>query len=131
MELVDDCTAPNILLTTVCIQETYDMFEMNGDLEKKKKKIKKKERLEGMKKEMDIVSDELNKEIAFKTVFTMSIEDNLMITVFQCKIVWYMDNSTISKSIYFCLPLQDDHEITIEELEMRYNTSVSKVGHLK
>lgn len=48
------------------------MFEMNGDLEKKKKKkIKKKERLEGMKKEMDIVSDALNKEIAFKTVFIM------------------------------------------------------------
>lgn len=55
----------------------------------------------------------------------------MVITGFQCKIVWYMDNSTISKSIYFCLPLQDDHEITIEELEMRYNTSVSKVGHLK
>lgn len=34
------------------------MFEMNGKLdEKKKRKIKKKERLEGMKKEMDIVSD--------------------------------------------------------------------------
>lgn len=33
------------------------MFEMNGDMDKKKKKkIKKKERLEGMKKEMDIVS---------------------------------------------------------------------------
>lgn len=29
-----------------------------------------------------------------------------------------------------CLPLQDDHEITIEELEMRYNTSVSKVRYL-
>lgn len=26
-----------------------------------------------------------------------------------------------------CLLLQDDHEITIEELEMRYNTSVTKV----
>lgn len=48
------------------------MFEMNGDLEKKKKKkIKKKERLEGMKKEMDIVSDALIKEIALKTVFIM------------------------------------------------------------
>lgn len=36
------------------------MFEMNGELDKKKKKkIKKKERLEGMKKEMDIVSDGL------------------------------------------------------------------------
>lgn len=71
MELVDDCTAPSVSLTTVCIQETYDMFEMNGDLEKKKKKIKKKERLEGMKKEMDIVSDGLNKETALKTVFIM------------------------------------------------------------
>ncbi|CDQ83296.1 unnamed protein product [Oncorhynchus mykiss] len=53
------------------------MFEMNGEVDvkmKKKKKIKKKDRLEGMKKEMDI----------------------------------------------------DDHEITIEELEMRYTTSVSK-----
>lgn len=33
------------------------MFEMDGDMDKKKKKkIKKKEKLEGMKKEMDIVS---------------------------------------------------------------------------
>ncbi len=33
------------------------MFEMNGDMDKKKKKKqKKKEKLEGMKKEMDIVS---------------------------------------------------------------------------
>lgn len=58
MEVVEWCTVLNILLSTVCIQETYDMFEMNGELDKKKKKkIKKKERLEGMKKEMDIVSD--------------------------------------------------------------------------
>ncbi|TMS10925.1 Potassium-transporting ATPase alpha chain 1 [Larimichthys crocea] len=56
-------------------QDTYDMFEMDGDMDKKKKKKqKKKEKLEGMKKEMDI----------------------------------------------------DDHEITIEELEMRYTTSVTK-----
>uniref|UniRef100_A0A8C7HN04 Sodium/potassium-transporting ATPase subunit alpha n=1 Tax=Oncorhynchus kisutch TaxID=8019 RepID=A0A8C7HN04_ONCKI len=57
--------------------DSYDMFEMNGEVDvkmKKKKKIKKKDRLEGMKKEMDI----------------------------------------------------DDHEITIEELEMRYTTSVTK-----
>lgn len=40
----------------VFLQDTYDMFEMDGDLDKKKKKIKKKEKLEGMKKEMDIVS---------------------------------------------------------------------------
>uniref|UniRef100_A0A3Q3LQV2 Sodium/potassium-transporting ATPase subunit alpha n=1 Tax=Mastacembelus armatus TaxID=205130 RepID=A0A3Q3LQV2_9TELE len=56
-------------------KEAYDMFEMDGEMsKKKKKKMKKKEKLEGMKKEMDI----------------------------------------------------DDHEITIEELEMRYNTSVTK-----
>lgn len=33
------------------------MFEMDGEMNgKKKKKMKKKERLEGVKKEMDIVS---------------------------------------------------------------------------
>lgn len=33
------------------------MFEMDGEMDKKKnKKMKKKEKLEGMKKEMDIVS---------------------------------------------------------------------------
>lgn len=33
------------------------MFEMNGDTDKKKnKKMKKKEKMEGMKKEIDIVS---------------------------------------------------------------------------
>lgn len=33
------------------------MFEMDGEMDKKKKKkINKKEKLEGMKKEMDIVS---------------------------------------------------------------------------
>lgn len=43
---------------STCIQDSYDMFEMDGDLDKKKKKkMKKKEKLEGMKKEMDIVSD--------------------------------------------------------------------------
>uniref|UniRef100_A0A673X707 Sodium/potassium-transporting ATPase subunit alpha n=1 Tax=Salmo trutta TaxID=8032 RepID=A0A673X707_SALTR len=39
------------------LQDSYDMFEMNGEVDvkmKKKKKIKKKDRLEGMKKEMDI-----------------------------------------------------------------------------
>lgn len=36
------------------------MFEMDGEMDKKKKKkMKKKEKLEGMKKEMDIVSKEL------------------------------------------------------------------------
>ncbi|XP_071772883.1 potassium-transporting ATPase alpha chain 1 [Centroberyx gerrardi] len=58
-------------------KDAYDMFEMDGEVDvkvKKSKKMKKKERLEGMKKEMDI----------------------------------------------------DDHEITFEELEMRYNTSVTK-----
>ena len=35
------------------------MFEMDGDMDKKKKKKqKKKEKLEGMKREMDIVSKE-------------------------------------------------------------------------
>lgn len=34
------------------------MFEMDGEMDKKKKKkMKKKEKLEGMKKEMDIVSE--------------------------------------------------------------------------
>lgn len=34
------------------------MFEMDGEMDKKKrKKMKKKEKLEGMKKEMDIVSN--------------------------------------------------------------------------
>uniref|UniRef100_A0A8C8HYZ6 Sodium/potassium-transporting ATPase subunit alpha n=1 Tax=Oncorhynchus tshawytscha TaxID=74940 RepID=A0A8C8HYZ6_ONCTS len=64
-------------MSSLCLQDSYDMFEMNGEVDvkmKKKKKIKKKDRLEGMKKEMDI----------------------------------------------------DDHEITIEELEMRYTTSVTK-----
>lgn len=42
---------------STCIQDTYDMFEMNGEADKKKKKMKKKEKLEGMKKEMDIVSN--------------------------------------------------------------------------
>ncbi|XP_071398729.1 potassium-transporting ATPase alpha chain 1-like, partial [Centroberyx affinis] len=58
-------------------KDAYDMFEMDGEMDvqvKKSKKMKKKEKLEGMKKEMDI----------------------------------------------------DDHEITIEELEMRYNSSVTK-----
>ncbi|XP_034408911.1 potassium-transporting ATPase alpha chain 1-like [Cyclopterus lumpus] len=58
-------------------KDTYDMFEMDGEMDKKKKKkkkINKKEKMEGMKKEMDI----------------------------------------------------DDHEITIEELELRYNTNVTK-----
>ncbi|KAM7383541.1 hypothetical protein PAMP_003185 [Pampus punctatissimus] len=56
-------------------KDTYDMFEMDGQMDKKKKKkMKKNEKLEGMKKEMDI----------------------------------------------------DDHEITIEDLEMRYNTSITK-----
>ncbi|TNN80830.1 Potassium-transporting ATPase alpha chain 1 [Liparis tanakae] len=57
-------------------KDAYDMFEMDGEMEKKKKKkkVNKKERMEGMKKEIDI----------------------------------------------------DDHEITIEELELRYNTSVTK-----
>lgn len=32
------------------------MFEMDGQADKKKKKMKKTEKLEGMKKEMDIVS---------------------------------------------------------------------------
>ncbi|KAG9335409.1 hypothetical protein JZ751_004731, partial [Albula glossodonta] len=61
--------------------DSYGMFvemdKMDGEMDvqiKKKKKIKKKERLENMKKEMDI----------------------------------------------------DDHEITIEELEMKYTTSVTK-----
>lgn len=35
------------------------MFQMDGEMDKKKKKkMKKKEKLEGMKKEMDIVSDD-------------------------------------------------------------------------
>lgn len=47
-----------IVSISTCIQDSYDMFEMNGDMDKKKKKkMKKKEKLEGMKKEMDIVSD--------------------------------------------------------------------------
>lgn len=51
------CLRMNILPIAVCIQDTYDMFEMDGDMDKKKKKkMKKKEKLEGMKKEMDIVS---------------------------------------------------------------------------
>lgn len=38
------------------------MFEMDGEMDKKKKKkMKKKEKLEGMKKEMDIVSKEFKK----------------------------------------------------------------------
>lgn len=47
------------------------MFEMNGDMDKKKKKkIKKKEKLEGMKREMDIVSktNELFSKEEIKTV---------------------------------------------------------------
>lgn len=48
----------SIVSISTCIQDSYDMFEMNGDMDKKKKKkMKKKEKLEGMKKEMDIVSD--------------------------------------------------------------------------
>lgn len=48
----------SIVSISTCIQDSYDMFEMNGDMDKKKKKkLKKKEKLEGMKKEMDIVSD--------------------------------------------------------------------------
>uniref|UniRef100_A0A8C7CAX7 Sodium/potassium-transporting ATPase subunit alpha n=1 Tax=Oncorhynchus kisutch TaxID=8019 RepID=A0A8C7CAX7_ONCKI len=46
-------------MSSLCLQDSYDMFEMNGEVDvkmKKKKKIKKKDRLEGMKKEMDIVS---------------------------------------------------------------------------
>ena len=44
------------------------MFEMDGEMDKKKsKKMKKKERLEGMKKEMDIVSIK-TKEWGFKSM---------------------------------------------------------------
>ena len=48
------CPSPNL---ADILQDNYDMFEMDGDGKaKKSKKAKKKERLEGMKKEMDIVS---------------------------------------------------------------------------
>ena len=49
-----ECPSPNM---SDIYQDNYDMFEMDGDGKgKKSKKEKKKERLEGMKKEMDIVS---------------------------------------------------------------------------
>lgn len=53
-------SSPSKIIVSIStrIQDSYDMFEMNGDMDKKKKKkMKKKEKLEGMKKEMDIVSD--------------------------------------------------------------------------
>lgn len=49
----------NIFPISGFVQDSYNMFEMDGEMEKKKKKkIKKKEKLEGMKKEMDIVSND-------------------------------------------------------------------------
>lgn len=85
-----------------------EMDKMDGELDvkiKKKKKIKKKERLESMKREMDIVS-----------------EGNFY--TFLWKIWMYLSYLVSPHNGLF---LQDDHEITIEDLEARYSTNITKV----
>uniref|UniRef100_A0A8D3DLJ1 Sodium/potassium-transporting ATPase subunit alpha n=1 Tax=Scophthalmus maximus TaxID=52904 RepID=A0A8D3DLJ1_SCOMX len=57
----------NIFPISGFVQDSYNMFEMDGEMEKKKKKkIKKKEKLEGMKKEMDIVSNDSYNELEMR-----------------------------------------------------------------
>lgn len=88
-----------------------EMDKMDGemDVKIKKKKVKKKEKLESMKKEMDIVC------------WTV-LESFLWIH----DVLFCMD-----VSLFICSSMQDDHEITIDELELKYTTSVSKVTYKK
>lgn len=44
--------------------------------------------------------------------------------------LWINQFGLLWINVVMCLLLQDDHEITIEELEMRYTTNVTKVRHV-
>ena len=120
-----ECPSPNM---SDIYQDNYDMFEMDGDGKgKKSKKEKKKERLEGMKKEMDIVSRgrknrDWPTDLRAINIMVEGEETNFPLNARDCLYLDWSHNNG-----YLCRPLQDDHEITIEELEMRYDTSIKKV----
>ena len=73
------------------------MFEMDGDMDKKKKKKqKKKEKLEGMKREMDIVSKERiiwQRLVAYLKTAVVSDKtcETVLLVVLYCKYLpeWY------------------------------------------